>query len=253
MKRSYIFLALISLIIMGSSLGIKAETPGSTSFNIFHTSDFYDHDNSEEYLIDLLFVPIGWSKDGKFAYIKEIDPGGADYYETGLFRWVVQDMVTDKILWLSEKEKPGDYPEKYWQMDNEELFHWMLRKFMAKYRPKLEKYGIVLDTKLEVERFPLKYKNAEYRGFLMDIVRGTVYDIPDLIKEYKNCVAKDDIIKVLGHAKDKYLVDVRIGGYVKSPHEGRIALLTCELVRGWEGPPHTVEFGVVGCHLEYGY
>lgn len=253
MKRTHIFLALISLILVFSKPGIKAETHNATLFKIFHTLDFYDRNNGEEYLIDLLFVPIGWSKDGKFAYIKEIEPGGADYYETGLFRWIVQDMVTDKILWISEKEKAGDYPAEYWKMDSEELFHWMLGKFMAKNRPKLEEYGIILNSDLEIQRFPLQYKNAEYRGFLMDVVRGTKYDIPNVIKEYKNCVAKDDVIKVVGHMKDEYLVDVGIGGYVISPYEDRIALLTCEIVRGWEGPPHVAEFEVVGCHLEYGY
>src|SRR5690554_5120030 len=67
----------------------------------------------------------------------------------------------------------------------------------------------------------------------------------NMIIEYKNCVSKDDIIKVVGHIKEECLVDVQIGGYVKSPYEERIALITCEIRRGWEGPPHEVEFGVV--------
>ena len=97
MKRNIIFIISIFLISIVISLVINAEMPESTLIKTFHTLDFYNHNNDDKY-IDLIFAPIGWSKDGKFAYIKEIETGGADYHETGLFRWVVQDMVTDKIL-----------------------------------------------------------------------------------------------------------------------------------------------------------
>lgn len=212
MKRNIIFIVSISLItIIG--LAINAEMSESALIKTFHTLDFYNRNNDDKY-IDLIFAPIGWSKDGKFAYIKEIATGGADYYETGLFRWVVQDMITDKILWISDKEEEGDYPAQYWEMDKEELFHWMLKKFMAKNWQKIEEYGIIVDTNIEIQRFPLVHNNAEYRGFLMDIVRGTQYGFHNMIIEYKNCVSKDDIIKVVGHIKEECLVDVQIGAFL---------------------------------------
>lgn len=238
-------------MILSCSL-INAEETDIIPVKTYHTLNYYNNKINEKF-IDLLFAPIGWSKDGKFAYIIEIDPGGADYPETGLFRWVVQDMVTDKCLWKSEKEQEGDYPQNYWEMNKEELFKLMYIKFLTKNQKILDKYGIIKNENLELFKFPLIYNNKEYRGFVMDILRETKYGIPNMITKFKVCLSKEDINKVFGQFNDECLMDVSIAGYIKNPYEARIALIICMIKRGWEGPPHPVEFGLVGCHLEKNY
>jgi hypothetical protein len=56
---------------------------------------FYDRSNSYPALIPESFFPIGWSKDGKFAYYSEpVDEACGCYYAY----LAIQDLRTDKII-----------------------------------------------------------------------------------------------------------------------------------------------------------
>ena len=42
-------------------------------------------------------------------------------------------------------------------------------------------------------------------------------------------------------------------GYLLSPYEARAAVIMVEIVRGYEGPPHTTRTSVVGVDLTSGF
>ena len=44
-----------------------------------------------------------------------------------------------------------------------------------------------------------------------------------------------------------------VAGALKSPYENRAAVILLKVQRGWEGPPHTVEFQIAGADLIKGF
>ncbi|HEY9058941.1 MAG TPA: hypothetical protein VIO64_00325 [Pseudobacteroides sp.] len=205
---------------------------------------------------DLMFAPIGWSKDGKFAYITGIYGGGAGNDETGYFRWVIQDMVTDKYLWQSERGLEEGLPMELRDSNKDtEIFKWVYSNLRVKYKEYLDKYGIIIHTDLKVSSFPLEYNNNKYTASIADISYGDMYGTPNIITKYKVLVNRNGINKTFSEYKNQndMFLNVQIGGYIKSPYEPRVALVLSSVTRGWEGAPHPVKSSFVGCHLEIGY
>ena len=48
-------------------------------------------------------------------------------------------------------------------------------------------------------------------------------------------------------------LDVAVAGALKSPYENRVAVVMLTVVRGWEGPPHTVGITIAGADLVKGF
>lgn len=57
------------------------------------------------------------------------------------------------------------------------------------------------------------------------------------------------------HTKDEYWFMLGAGliGVLKSPYENRVAIIAVDVMRGYEGPPHTGEIRVVGADLTSGF
>jgi hypothetical protein len=54
------------------------------------------------------------------------------------------------------------------------------------------------------------------------------------------------------HSKDDYwfMLDAGVLGVIKSPFEDRVAVVGMQVMRGWEGPPHTGDLRIVGASLK---
>lgn len=223
---------------------------------LFKALDFMDKSKLQQgdnLYMDLMFAPIGWSKDGKFAYITGIDGSGAGNEEIGFYRWTIQDMVTDKCLWQSEHKLEKDMPREFIDTDDYiARFKWVFDNMTKEYKTDLDKYGISIDTGLQLSTFPLNYDNSNYKASLTDFGYEEKYDIPDVISKYKVIVEKDGSPRIFSEYKNKddLYLDAQIAGYVKSPYEPRVAVALCRIQRGWEGPPHPIYFSFVGCHLK---
>jgi hypothetical protein len=46
-----------------------------------------------------------------------------------------------------------------------------------------------------------------------------------------------------------FMLDADVIGVLKSPYENRVAILAIEVMRGWEGPPHTGDIRIIGASL----
>lgn len=200
------------------------------------------------------FYPIGWSRDGKFAYYFEPDGGDCDCY---LARLLILDLKVDKVLWsfdydsdsLEDAQKEGKpYSFDTLWVANQQLFS-----------EKLRENGIAPQTKFLLSAFPIHYKGDRLTASLRTRQK------PGLTEEERHygivgratlqlTSSRNGTKTILDHSYPETLpLYVGLVGYLKSPFEPRIAATLIEIYRGWEGPPHTGHTKIVGANLETGF
>ena len=200
------------------------------------------------------FFPIGWSRDGKFAYSFEPDPGECDCY---LAKLLILDLKADRVLWsfdydsdsLEEAKKEGKpYSFETLWIGNQKLFS-----------EKLREHGIETQTKVLLSAFPLQYQGDRLAASL------TTRQKPGLTEEQRwyGTIGRATLQLTSRRNGTKTVLDysyretlplyVVAVGYLKSPFEPRIAATLVEIYRGWEGPPHTAHVKIVGASLGTGF
>lgn len=193
------------------------------------------------------FYPIGWSKDGKFAYIVEPADIACDCYFANL---IIKDLKTDTVLWNFDYES-GTFNEKdntpkslpaFWRF-NERLFS-----------KKLREYKIRQTTDFAFESFPIIYKGDELTATLS--VERDQGDEPRFVSAIGlRMSSKRKGSKIVYENKDltdSDVLDVRLLGYLKSPFEQRVALILIEVHRGFEFT-QVVKANLVGSDLSSGF
>ena len=199
-------------------------------------------EKSGDFLIDKIY-PIGWSKDGKFAYITEPADEGSGFY---LFELVVFDAVNNKIAW---SWKPEDSEEGNLSTT------W--KKNYSLFKEKLNEYQIEQDDNIELKKGKTTFKGNEYQ-LVLDTKTETDPDFGfDLIKEIKITIISPELgTKEIYNSKtDEYsmYIGAFVPGYILSPYNGRIVVL-CQLEQaGYEGPPNIVFFQLIGSDLLLGF
>ncbi len=211
-----------------------------------------DEKEAEEFEKGILlhehFYPIGWSKDGKFAYYVEPADEACGCYFSQL---VIQDLRTDKILWersYSDEKKaegvPLDTLENYW------------RKNRREFSRKLAQYGIVPTAKFDLRASPINFRNDTLTFNLTENIEfEDIFSIGgfrlQLISKEKGAKT---IYKEEFEAKDySNFQTAEIGGALISPFESRAAAVVIETHRGWEGPPNVTQIRIVGAWLIDGF
>ncbi|MCQ2974462.1 MAG: hypothetical protein MJ211_06580 [Bacteroidales bacterium] len=194
---------------------------------------------NDEYLFDK-FYPIGWSKDGHFAYIKEPADEAAGLY---FFEFVIQNMISDKIVY---SWKPEDDPD-------EGSVKQMWKDYEMLFVEKLNKYGIIQQKNIKLEGTEFTKNNKKFKiiiendmepneDFGFEVVKSTDISIksPDLgskqvynytEKEYNLCVGRI------------------VQGVIMSPFEDRVAIMVKSESCGYEGPPNVISQFLVGTNL----
>jgi hypothetical protein len=204
-------------------------------------------------LIAERFFPIGWSRDGKFAYYTEPVDEACGCYFANL---VIQDMRTDTVLWKFKytqddindngKRAPEDNINKLWKK-NQKLFS-----------EKLAENGIVAS--------PFAMLGKTFAN------TGSSFTAKSRIKMGKNPDGGEDRVNkftitlasaklgsktvyLADYTKEEYwfMLDAGLIGVLKSPYENRVAILTIEVMKGYEGPPHTADIRLVGADLTSGF
>lgn len=195
-----------------------------------------------DFLVDRIY-PIGWSKDGKFAYITEPADEGSGFY---LFKLVVFDAVNNKIAW---SWKPEDSEEGNLSAT------W--KKNYSLFKEKLNEYQIEQNNNIELKEGKTTFKGNEYQ-LVLDTKTETDPDFGfDLIKEIKITINSPELgTKEIYNSKmDEYsmYIGAFVPGYILSPYNGRIVVL-CQLEQvGYEGPPNIVLFQLIGSDLLLGF
>lgn len=200
------------------------------------------------------FYPIGWSKAGKFAYYLEPVDEACDCYFAKLF---ILDLKSDKILWSFDYN--SEFIEEAKREGRPYTLDGLWRANQKLFSEKLSEHGIEPIRRFALLAFPITYR----RDRLTANLRTT--EKPGLTEEERLYGTIDKVTLQLDSRRRgrKTVLDysytnarplyVGLIGYIKSPHEPRIAIVLLEVLRGYEGPPHTARVRIVGADLEKGF
>lgn len=194
------------------------------------------------------FYPIGWSRDGKFAYYTEPVDEACDCYFGKL---VISDLKNDSVVW--QFDYSSDEPEASDKKPRSLAALWKANRklFSAKLNENnIEPHGAVrvlpnpityktdrITPTLSFERKPMSEADRIYG----DISRVTV--MVSSLQSGKKMVFDEK------YPEGKPLY-VGMIGYLKSPLEPRVAIILIEIYRGYEGPPHVGAVRIVGVSLD---
>lgn len=198
------------------------------------------------------FYPIGFSKDGKFAYV-ELPADEA----VGGFLWTfkIVDLVTDKTVDTVGWDQSGA------GLDEIQNLKTLLKKKRRGFEVLLGKHKIrpVANPRLKV--FPMKIGQREIHANLEDEVPAS----PDAEPGYKSVIHHVVLADSSGRAKEIgkltsaegdmgfFTAPPKIKGYLKSPFGPRAVVVLRQTRRGYEGPPHVSSFVLLGAHLKVGF
>lgn len=186
-------------------------------------------------------VPLGFSREGNFAFLKYYNGDAIAYWSLS-----VRSLVTDEVLYYQDWSEDGylyDSPDFKTLLDSEKEF---LESIYFK-------YDIEFSDKIQLSKFPYKMNNSE-----IDVTL-TTEELPT--DEYLQTMglknSKVDVIvsngigskKIGSYEQHKNSV---VFGFIKSPFENRVAVLILKASLGFEGST-AHSFHIYGCNLEYGF
>ncbi len=212
------------------------------SENYFTPSEVKYTLDSPDYLFDKFF-PIGWSKDGKFAYITEPADEAAGLY---FFEIAIMDMTTNQIVWEwkpenDDLEESGSVPQMWEQ--HKELF-----------TQKLKEYGIEQQKSFKIIPSEFTFKGNDYL-----IEETVVENDPESDNYYIGAI--NNVSYALKSPKGEKVIfrnvyeeysgvlNETLCGVIMSPFEDRAAAVTSKMMRGYEGPPHVITFMLFNIEL----
>jgi len=251
---------MLTLIAISSSLSVDAQAryliPREVNLDSFirrNIQPSYGHRESNK-LITEGFYPIGWSRDGKFAYYLEPADEACGCYFAELR---IQDLRTDKILWEFKNDPQSRVDGKGEIVTDDIRKLW--RRNQKLFNEKLREHGIVpaagrsillsLTFNSAGTRYTAKVttRKAHEAGPGMDFVRAVKLEFSSPTLGKKDLYSAD-------YKSDTYPpLDIRVAGALKSPFVDRAAIVMLNVLRGWEGPPHTVDVKIVGADLKSGF
>jgi hypothetical protein len=200
------------------------------------------------------FYPIGWSRDGKFAYYTEPVDEECGCYFADL---TIVDLRTDKIVWefknkplerMNDKGEPiADDMRKLWKR-NEKMFSDKLREYGIEQTARFS----LLPATFRIGGKSYAVKAASVKANDADGLRR----IRKLNVEFSSPgLGKKSLYSAEYKGDEMYVspLDIAVAGAFKSPFENRVAVVLIKVQRGWEGPPHTVAPQIAGADLASGF
>ena len=261
MKRRSIRIATLIIIAISTFAPALAQRnysrPRAVSFDRILRRTFPQYYGRQEYqqLMPESFYPIGWSRDGKFAYYVEPPDEACGCYYAEL---VIQDLRTDKEVWKFKNDPESrtnakgeileDDMRRLWQR-NQKLFSGKLRENGIIPLPRFALLGgsfTVGGKTYTAKLTALKSKDDEYD---MDRVSSSVLELSSPSLGKKTLHTTD----YKGNDALAAPLEVTVAGAFKSPYENRVAIVMIEVFRGWEGPPHPTDNVIVGADLRTGF
>lgn len=248
MKQKTFSLLMLSLLFLALT-GVSAFAQNnlfSQPKRLLLLGDTTEETNENPRLMKEYFYPIGWSKDGKFAYYLEPPDEACGCYFGEIN---IVDLKTDKVLWTKRYEGEMDKPEdlkSFWKKS---------RKMISQ---KLNQYKIQAG-----KNFTLLGGTFEANGDSFKIDYFADVNLDEDPYNSKGTIA----VKIISANKGKKtlyqktfkgennagILDSSLGGVLKSPFESRVAVIRVDTQRGWEGPPHVTKISVVGADLTKGF
>jgi len=193
------------------------------------------------------FYPLGYSSEGKIAYIKEYDTDPADIVK---IETVIQDLVTDKIVWRDEFKREENISDvdfsTFWKERRSTLIE------------KLKSYKIhPFSSTLQLHSDKLDYNKDQFQlGSFTDTSYSKDWDIHFVEHSKILLTSKEKGEKVIDNRdyNSSYILDRQAIGYIRLEEDNnRVAVVVANLYRGWEGPPHLIGYDIIGASLEVGF
>ena len=253
MRKNKVFVSLIALLLLffiqfGSIQAQKKQRkyfyPAPTRLLLpSDANERKEADNGE--VLREHFYPIGWSRDGKFAYLVEPADEACGCYFAIFF---IQDMRTDKILW--EKKYEGND-----RIQESLVTYW--RKNRREFSDQLDLYDILVPKRFVLEKSDFVYQGDALKTMLNVNVKTddnfhlTGGVLLQLISKQKG---KKTIYEQNFDSKqaDSFL-DTEVAGTLLAPFEAHAAIILVEKHRGWEGLPFVTSLHLVGANLTDGF
>lgn len=190
-------------------------------------------------------TPLGFSPDGKFAYMYEPSDEAGDFY---LAEFVIVDLKNDSICELMRNGNGMGFS----------CWDTMMTYMQPVFEKLMRKSGIVME-RVPRQEFPIPSPSGEITIRVEKSVLPSDDHDPDF-RFYKAA----EVFLVNGLGEEKMLMRREFGEYssivsfeaccyLKSPFEDRAAVILMESQRGWEGPPNPHDLTVVGAHLTAGF
>ncbi len=188
-------------------------------------------------LIPENFYPIGWSKDGKFAYyVEPVDEACGCYFAT----LVIQDMRTDKKVWEFKYSQDDSYVGD--KMTGPGDIRSLWKKNQKLFSEKLAENGIVA-SRTEMLSKTFTSGRRKFTAKMTKNLGPNANGYEDRVNLYTVSLSSPKLgaKKVFtseDHTKDEFwfMLDAGLIGVIKSPFEDRIAIVAVEVMRGYEGP-----------------
>ena len=196
---------------------------------------------------------LGYSNDGKISYLIRYP-----YNEAGVIAITtfVQDLTTDKIIWehsFHSGENPSDDVgfESYWLKN-----HKMIAKKLKSFNIDISKKVMLKTSNLKYQDDILSYsiknkieikKNQSYIQFSPTVSKSVLY-------LHSKKYGKKVINKTIFDDNNNFALDMQpVGYFTFDNNEKQIAIVVASVYRGYEGPPHSIRFHLVGAKLNTGF
>ncbi len=274
MNRSLFFL-LVACVVLSVPVGVRAQKRGAATgppaeFKLpgwlawdevpkgYEPETYIPHDLYGQ------FYPIGFSREGLFAYgFAPPDEACGCYF----FDLYIVDLTTDKEVYRFDYNGDTYAYDNGLEMDDTLVSPWSVhgiwRVFGDSLENQLAKHEIYAgkytwwdvdkncqpdEHGYKVETYELNERHA-YESLFNEIEGYRV-------QFFSPSSCKKKTVRDWHVRKEKYgafIFSVDVIGALKSPFEDRIALLIEEEHRGWEGPPNPHLLKVAGAHLRKGF
>ena len=256
-----VFIILSFILISGASLFPKFLKPGYYVPKMLvipaYSAYFTPNDQYNPHKI----FPIGWSRDGKFAYavLRDWDDAIGNIIH---FQFIIQDMIDNKALWKFQLSYDLEIPKDYqlYQMGSdgtkkyigaETLFRMIWNKNQKIFIEKLTKYQINQDKQV-MKQFPIAYNKdvidcGMNLGSQTDASKGQPIDLAVTMVSLKNG------LKNVWGAKGIQAYGGKVEGYFAGPLNETIALVISKYIPSYAGYPVEVVPVIQGVSIEQGF
>ena len=190
------------------------------------------------------FRPVGWSHEGKLAWIEvtHIEGRGGDD-----ITYLIFDAVEDVVVWLLIDNNSWE------EAKHESALEISWKRTRSEFLTQLVAHNIERQDGMEIRPFPIIASGGTYHGEV-HIAEETEPKFYDTVGSYFVTVAREGHgSKRVTSVEDVTALGVHVVGYIQSPFESLIAVVVAEEIAGWEGPPNRIDLLMYGCNLTVGF
>jgi hypothetical protein len=222
---------------MGASVNPPAAVPAPVREPLVFPQ-FAEYVEPNARLLVAEFIPLGFSADGKFAYVIEPPDEACGCY---FFEFHIQDLKTDRDLYrkYDQVEPAADNAwQTVWQRHGEEFHRQLALHKIVLSKATSGEFPLVIDGKKLTVRIATTRRASDLGDDV--IATANVYLSGESWGEKR--IARRNFV-------DQHVLKLSVAAYVQSPLEDRAAVLLLLEGRGWEGPPNPITFDVAGAQL----